>query len=91
MATKLPDEQPPTEAIEDRKPLVFLRVPAGEIKGVEIGDEITATFRGKVRGIDIHKDDDKTRANVDLEDPSVGVKKMQNQLSKLDEDLDDES
>lgn len=93
--TKLPDE-PEIEvaepkANETRKPRVFLQIPPSTAKKVSIDDEVQISFRGRVVGMDIHKGQEISGAHVDIEDPNVKVKKIDNDISQLDEDFDDES
>lgn len=90
---KLPKES--DFAIESPKvkkvaPTVFLDVPASEIDSVKIGDTVTAKFRGKVVGINIHKSSNsRSRAHIDIEDPSVTVDSSDGQMADLDEELDE--
>lgn len=93
---KLPKERDygmdavPAEQPKEVKPTVFLRIPAKEMDGIKIGDVVTATFRGKVVGIDIHESlKGEDSGHLDLKDPSVTVENTENQIESLDEELDE--
>lgn len=91
MASKLPpDELALPDAQEpERKPTLYLAVPGDQLKGLEIGDKVTFTARGKVVGVDIHKNEKgKSRGNINIEDPTIEVKTGSSQMEDFDEDLD---
>lgn len=88
MASKLPKEGFLETTPEGKSPArVYLQVPADQVSDVELNDQVSVTFKGKIVGLDVHKSGKTTRASIDVEDPTVSVK-AGGQIEDFDESLD---
>lgn len=82
-----PFDEPIPASNAKRLPIEYFgSVPAKLLDGLEIGDSVTVTFRGKVTALSLHKHaGTKNRGSLDLETKSIGLSKKPAADPEIDE------